>query len=162
MVFDTEISIKPTTYIRGSFDTSRIYIMWQKDMYLLHVLLCLSITQAVALKLDIQNPHNKKVPFAYTIVERSYFSWHHEMFLISATGLKKSGYYLRYKKSLGCFPIEFCSKHIQLGFQSHNSQFVKHEQGYQWRQQNGTNKIVLVTLLLNWRKDTPFYHFTFG
>ena len=34
-------------------------------------------------------------------------------------------------KSLGRFPIEFCSKHIQWGFQSHNRQLVKHERGYQ-------------------------------
>ena len=63
-------------------------------------------------------------------------------------------------KSLGPFPIEFCSKHIQWGFQSHNRQLVKHERGYQWRQQNGTNEVVLVTLLLNWRKKytfSPFY-----
>ena len=48
--------------------------MRQKDMYLLHALLCLSITWAVALKLDTYNPNNKKVPFAYTIAERPYFS----------------------------------------------------------------------------------------
>ena len=52
-------------------------------------------------------------------------------------------------KSLGRFPIEFLSKHIQWGFQSHNRQFVKQEQGYQSRQQNGTNEVVLVTFLLN-------------
>ena len=35
-------------------------------------------------------------------------------------------------KSLGHFPIELCSKHIQWGFQCHSRQFVKHERGYRW------------------------------
>ena len=42
-------------------------------------------------------------------------------------------------KSFRRFPIEFCSKHMQWGFQS---QFENHERGYKWRQQNGTNEVV--------------------
>ena len=61
--------------------------------FFLHVSLCLSIAQAIALKFGIQNRHNKKVPFAYTILfaERLHFSLHHEIFLISVTGFKKVG-----------------------------------------------------------------------
>ena len=57
-------------------------------------------------------------------------------------------------KSLGCFPIELCPKHIQWCFQSHNKQLVKHERGYQLSQLNGTSEVVLEFLLLNWRKNT--------
>ena len=41
----------------------------------------------------MQNPHNKKIPFAYTILfaERLHFSLHHEIFFISVTGFKKVG-----------------------------------------------------------------------
>ena len=41
----------------------------------------------------MQNPHNKKVTFPYTILiaERLHFSWHHEIFLISVTGSEKVG-----------------------------------------------------------------------
>ena len=36
----------------------------------------------------MQNPFNKKVTLAYTILfaERLHFSWHHEIFSISVTG----------------------------------------------------------------------------
>ena len=45
------------------------------------------------MKLGIQNPDNKKVHFAVTLLfaEHPHFSWHEEFFLISATGLKKVG-----------------------------------------------------------------------
>ena len=49
----------------------------------------------------MQNSHNKKVSFAYTILfpERLHFCRYYEIFLISVTGLKKkSGYYLKYQK----------------------------------------------------------------
>ena len=69
----------------------------------------------------MQNPHNKKVPFAYNILfaERPHFCWYYEIFLFSVTGFKK---WVLFKiqdgkplasKSLGRFPIEFCSKHIE-------------------------------------------------
>ena len=37
-------------------------------IYLLHISLCLSTTQAIVLKLGINNPHHKKVPSGYTIL----------------------------------------------------------------------------------------------
>ena len=63
------------------------------------------------------------------------------------------------KKPSESFPIEFCSKHMQWGFQSHNREFVKHEQGYQWGQHDGTNKVVLVTLLFKLKKEYTFLPF---
>ena len=36
--------------------------------YLLHISLCLSITQTIALKLGTNSPHHKKVPCRYTIL----------------------------------------------------------------------------------------------
>ena len=64
-----------------------------KRRYLLHIPLCLLLAQDIALELGIQNPHNKKIPFAYTILfaERLHFSLHHEIFFISVTGFKKVG-----------------------------------------------------------------------
>ena len=41
-------------------------------------------------------------------------------------------------------------------FKVKNKQLVKHGRGFQWRQQNDTNEVVLVTLLLNFKKSTFF------
>ena len=129
--------------------------------------LCLSIIQAIALKLGIHNPHHKKAPFAYSVL----FSWHHEhheIFSISVTGFNKSGYYLNLKcnkeshwlQNLWDTFLESCALNMYSGvFRVNNKQFVKHERGYQWRQRNGTNEVVLVTLLLNSRKITHFLLF---
>ena len=49
---------------------------------------------------------------------------------------------------MGRFPIEFCFKHIQWGFQSHNRQFVIHERGLQlktteWHQRGRSGDFIV-------------------
>ena len=128
--------------------------------YLLHVPLCLSIAWATPLKLGIQNPHNKGTFCIYHLV-----CWTSSLFLTSLNFFDFCDWFQKKwalfniqkgkslaSKSLGRFPVEFCSRHIQWGFQNHNRQLVKHERDYQWIQQNGTNRVVLVTLLSTWKK----------
>ena len=97
----------------------------------------------------MQNSHNKKYALHIPLLNVPTFpdmmnffcfcDWFQKMWVLFKIQEGKS----LASKSWGCFPIKFCSKNIQSGFQSHNRQFLKHEQVYQSRQQDGA----LVTLL---------------
>ena len=117
--------------------------------YFLHISLCLSITWAIVLKLVIHNPQHKyllRMPFCLLTFQLFLTSWNFFDFRYPVE------YYLKCNKESHSlqsqrFPIEFCPKHIHWCLKVNNRQFIKHDRSYQWRQENGTNEVVLVTLL---------------
>ena len=101
VVLSTERSIKPiNTYVviltLGTPNPCN-------RRYLLHVPLCLSLIQAIALKLDIHNPLCKKIPSACTILFAECLHFYWELFFWGGgegfswmTSIKvESRYYLR-------------------------------------------------------------------